>query len=206
MKVLFCKISWMKYYKGVVPHKDEPRNGGSYVKEHGEGHEQFNFLPALLEDVEYCLGFVETKTTSKTKTNELHIEKIQGCEHLKKEEAVDDVLVIWCATADTNRASVVGWYKNAQVFRNYQFANFENGYVQAFNALARKEDCVLLPQDERNSNIWKSPNSKKGSFGFGQSMIWYGDNENENARNFVSRLVENIYNYNGENWIDVSAK
>lgn len=30
MKILFCNISWMKYYKGVIPNVDEPMNGGKY--------------------------------------------------------------------------------------------------------------------------------------------------------------------------------
>ena len=34
MKVLFCKISSMKYYKGASQ-KDVPYNGGSYVNENG---------------------------------------------------------------------------------------------------------------------------------------------------------------------------
>ena len=33
MRILFCNIAWMNYYKGIVWGKDEPQNGGSYVKE-----------------------------------------------------------------------------------------------------------------------------------------------------------------------------
>ena len=86
MKLLFCKISAMKYYKGASQ-KDVPYNGGSYVNENGFGNEQYNFAAVQLDDGrDYCLGFVETKTTSKTKRNELHIEKIDGCELIKKED------------------------------------------------------------------------------------------------------------------------
>ena len=99
MRILFCKISAMKFYKGVIPGKDEAFNGGSFVKEHGEGNEQYNFAPVISEDGQaYCLGFVETKSSSKGKHNELHIENIQGCDLLKDDQEVDDVLVIWCAT------------------------------------------------------------------------------------------------------------
>lgn len=69
MRILFCKISAMKYYKGVIPGKDEAFNGGSFVKEHGEGNEQYNFDPVISEDGQaYCLGFVETKSSSKGNT------------------------------------------------------------------------------------------------------------------------------------------
>ena len=121
MRILFCKISAMKFYKGVIPGKDEAFNGGSFVKEYGEGNEQYNFAPVISEDgPAYCLGFVETKSSSKGKHNELHIENIQGCDLLKDDQEVDDVLVIWCATTMLNETSIVGWYQNATVFRNYQ--------------------------------------------------------------------------------------
>ena len=33
MRILFCKIAWMNYYKGIIQGKDEPQNGGSKFKE-----------------------------------------------------------------------------------------------------------------------------------------------------------------------------
>ena len=33
MKVLFCNIAWMKYYKGDALGNDQPQGGGSFVKE-----------------------------------------------------------------------------------------------------------------------------------------------------------------------------
>ena len=43
MRVLFCNIAWMNYYKGIVEGKDIPQNGGSYVKEQKNAHEAYNF-------------------------------------------------------------------------------------------------------------------------------------------------------------------
>ena len=34
LRILFCNIAWMDYYKGIVPGKDEPKGDGSYVKAH----------------------------------------------------------------------------------------------------------------------------------------------------------------------------
>ena len=53
------------------------------------GHEEYNFLvrdiPAnwiddsgMIAEDEYCLGFVETKSTNISKSNQLHVEKILG--------------------------------------------------------------------------------------------------------------------------------
>lgn len=92
----------MDYYKGIVPGKDEPKNGGSYVKDTKDAHEKYNFKPEHLKlkgfpEGEYCLGFVETKSTSAGKRNQLNIEKIEGCCDLKGDTEVDDVLVVYCA-------------------------------------------------------------------------------------------------------------
>ena len=68
-RIVFCKISSMKYYKGAS-RSDVPYNGGSFVKENGYGYEEYNFLvrdiPAnwiddsgMIAEGEYCLAFVE---------------------------------------------------------------------------------------------------------------------------------------------------
>ncbi|MGD9567093.1 MAG: hypothetical protein AB7V48_02030 [Sedimentibacter sp.] len=203
MRILFCKISSTKYYKGASD-KDIPYNGGSYVKENGYGHEEFNFEPVEFDDGKfYCLGFVETKSTSKIKSNELHIENISGCELLKKEKFVEDVLVVWCATTDLNETSVVEWYKNATVFRNYERIEFDTGYIQNYNVIAEKDKCLLLPQGMRHRHIWDAPVAKKRTYGFGQSLIWYS--REEIAKNYISNLVKNIDEYYGDNWVDLAA-
>ena len=203
-KILFCKISAMKYYKGVVPGLDEAYNGGSYVAEHGEGHEQFNFDPVMLSDgTEYCLGFVETKSSRSDKRNTLHIERINGCSHLKNEPFVEDVLVIWCATTMLNETSIVGWYQHADVYRQYESAEFNSGYIQDYNVLAKKKDCFLLPASDRHMHIWQAPVAKKRTYGFGQSMVWYA--EEPQAQQYLEKLIRQIECYRGENWIDRSV-
>lgn len=126
--LVFCKISNMKYYKGSS-RSDVTYNGGSFVKENGYYHEEYNFLvrdttadrvgdSGTVAESECCLGFVETKSTSTSTSNHLHVEKILGFgDAFKKELCVTGVTVIWCATSDLNEISVVGWYKNATVFR-----------------------------------------------------------------------------------------
>ena len=200
MKILFCKISCMKYYKGVCD-EDIPYNGGSFVDENGYGHEENNFNAVEDENGNlFCLGFVETKSTSAGKVNELHIEKITECSHLKNEEFAEDVLVIWCATTNLNETSIVGWYNHATVYRNYCSATV-NGYEKTFNIIAEKKDCVLIPYTERHMFKWQAPVSKKKGFGFGQSLVWYPTEEK--ATNYVQEKVKQILGYKGANWIDV---
>lgn len=207
--MVFCKVSAMKYYKGACK-KDVPYNGGSFVAKNGYGHEEYNFLERYIEgweddsgaltDGDYCLGFVETKQTVNGKFNQLHIEKIAGCAAMKNGPCVSGIDVIWCATTDLNETSVVGWYYNATVYRNYQGFTDENGKERAYNVLALSSECVLLPYGLRHERRWHVPSKKyTKAFGFGQSMLWYAGEEK--AAQFLNRLSENIETYSGENWI-----
>lgn len=224
MRILFCNIAWMNYYKGIVWGKDEPQNGGSYVKETLDAHEKYNFeaIPLTEESGypkgEYCLGFVETKSTNKETRNQLRIEKIYDCEGMNEETSVDDVLVVYCALypdAIEKETYVVGWYKHATVYRNCKVMRFlsdteEEYYDQAYNAIAKKEDCVLLPRGaRRKANTWKVPRKSKGvAYGFGQSNVWYaqGREQHNLLDQFLNRIASQIENYDGENWIDKYAE
>lgn len=99
MRILFCNIAWMKEYRGNEDGRDIPVNGGSFVNETGDAHEKYNFTPVNIEGKEglYCLGFFETKSHNGKDVNQMRIENIAGCELCKKEESVDDVLVVYCA-------------------------------------------------------------------------------------------------------------
>lgn len=198
MRVLFCKTSWMKYYKG--PTEDDPASyGGSYVAKNGWGHESWNFV--TVKDG-YCYGFVEPKRT-KNKRNQLHIERISDRLEDKNIPYIDDVLVVWCAVKEKNIVAVVGWYQHARVYRFLQQRpdEQEEDDRSDYNIMAKAEDCVLLPRNKRDKSPWsRVPVSRKtrGLYGFGSAMVWYA-NENE-AQKTVSQFVDTIQNYNGENW------
>lgn len=205
MRILFCKISSMKYYKGASD-LDVPQFGGKFVEENGYGHEEYNFHPMQMEESSEleCVGFVEPKS-NRGVTNSLHIEKIEGCAALKKEPCVEDVLVIWCAKRDRGDITVVGWYKHATVWRNLQdwTLMFDDGVEEEryYNVRANASDCTLLPSGERNRAAWEVRTAQyTKSYGFGQSMVWY-PTEPE-AKQYVSKLVANIESYRGENWLN----
>ena len=205
MKVLFCKVSSMKFYKGACE-QDVPYNGGKFVDENGFGHEEFNFLPIELEGSEknMCLGFVEPKSNKGTR-NTIHIEKIEGCGACRKEESIDDVLVIWCATRHRGDITVVGWSKHATVFRDLQEWTmiFDDGAEEGrwYNIVSESDNCTLLPEGERNRFAWYVPSARyTRSFGFGQSMLWYPTEDT--AKEYLNNLLHNIENYEGDNWLD----
>lgn len=206
--IIFVRISSMYYYKGVTT-TDTPQNGGSYVSENNYAHECYNFDAINFDDgTTGCIGFAQILARDTTANPQIKLENIVGCSGCQKEEAIDGVTVVWCAKANSSKhMRVVGFYKNATVYRHYQETEFDNGYIQVFNFAADKENCVLLPYQERfiNSN-WYVPTSGHNSsdFGFGRSSIWFGGSSTNNKKEieYVERMINNIENYNGENWID----
>ena len=209
-KILFCNIAWMKFYKGVTE-DDKPVNGGAYVTINNDAHEAYNFdsINFIGDDTKYCLGFVETKSTNGRDRNQLHIEKIGDYNVDEDIESVDDVLVIWCAKSDSaDFTSVVGWYKNATVYRNYESVEFDDGWVQYYNITAKSKDCLLLPSGIRHRRtLWyvSRVGKRNGpSYGFGQANVWFVNNINENKslNSYLEKIVNQIENYEGENWVN----
>ena len=206
MRILFCNIAWMKEYRGNEDGNDTPLNGGSYVDETGDAHEKSNFFPIHFEGEEdsYCLGFFETKSHNGKDVNQMHIENIAGCELCKKEESVEDVLVVYCAKHPAhNFTTVVGWYKHATVFRHYQELEFGEGDFQSYNAIAKTKDCVLLPTSARSKILqWKVPRKTGGcAYGFGRANVWYASEDDKGLKEFLERLSSQIESYSGENMI-----
>ena len=157
----------------------------------------------------YCLGFFETKSHNGKDVNQMRIENIAGCELLKKEESVDDVLVVYCAKHPAHKfTTVVGWYKHATVFRHYQEAVFAPEDVQYYNAIANSSDCVLLPAGNRSRKVqWEVPRKSNGwAYGFGRANVWYASEEDSRLQDYLTRLVKQIDEYDGENWIDKYAE
>jgi hypothetical protein len=202
MDVVFFNTSSMLYYKGHNEN-DVPENGGKFIHDNGYGLEEYNFLPRQIQRKGmYCLGYVETKSTVYGR-NTLHIERIRDDISLA-DDAADGILVVWCAKSRLNGFTVVGWYKNAQVFREAQSHKGKLTGDQYYRAISKKDDCVLLPVFERDKEKWKVPRAASEGNGFGQSMIWYADRGN--AEEYVKKLVNAINQYDGNNWIDTSTK
>ena len=201
--IVFCNIAYMKYYRGVIKDIDEPVNGGKYVTENNDGGECYNFEPVSFTDGEMMFGYVMPPSY----TEKLHIENIIGCAGAKKENVINNVIVVWCAKENDHRSTrVVGWYRNATVYRFGQVLQFDDGYEQYFNFVADRRDCVLLPEEERRKTRWYVPHGgKKGKdFGFGRSNIWYAKGSEENAElaEFLKTMINQIESYNGNDLID----
>jgi len=207
-RVIFCNIAWMKNYCGIKK-DDIPVNGGSYVKKNQRGNEVDNFLPITVVedgiDERICyFGSFETMASNGSTSNQTHIEKIYGCKGLQKADFAEGVLVIWCATSKSGSSRIVGWYKNATVYRRYKEIEIENPdgstEIRPYNIMCDIEDAVLLPESERQETVWFAPrkNEKKGiSFGFFRANVWYASEPE--AQHYVEKVVKRIRSYHGKN-------
>jgi hypothetical protein len=166
--VVFLRVGWMDRYEGIAG-GDTISGGGSYIAEHGFGHEIFNYLPFRNK----VYGFVQARGPKRNPADgKINLFRL-GAE--ANDESVSGVLAVWVATAPSAGAFVVGWYRNATVYGTRQpppagsarrHADEDIGYY----VTASRKDAVLLPPDER---VFSIPQKGKGEFG--QSNIWYAD-------------------------------
>lgn len=174
MPVLFCNVGWMKRYDGIDG--DSIQRGGSYNK-NSIGHEVCNF--SNVDGKVY--GYVQPK-------GQIKIERLGAG---KSDEYISGVTVIWTAGPDSGGTAVVGWYRNATVFRepqkiDYPTALQKSNKLETYRIVASAADATLLPNGSRSFMI---PRAVKG--GIGQSNVWYADSpDSEAIVARVLRLVE----------------
>ena len=84
--------------------------------------------------------------------------------------------IIWCASLANGKKVIVGWYENAEMYREYQYSICTpvTGIDRAYFAKAKVEDCYLLPEELRVFEIGRASVLGTGK-GFGQQNYWYAD-------------------------------
>lgn len=176
MKILFCNIGWMDNYNGADVEK--PKRGGSF-NEHSIGHEVCNFSNVNGK----VFGYVRSK-------GEININKLGA---KKDQKYIDGVTVVWLAGPDAGGTAVIGWYKNARVYRRPQDLNFskihKKNKINFYLIEAKYDDTYLVPVSDRSLLI---PRAKKG--GIGQSNVWYA--QAPEAHQYVQQVIKYI---NGDN-------
>ncbi len=159
----------MNDYQGVD--SERPQGGGKYNR-NNIGHEVHNYLGV---NGKYY-GFVESGVN-----NTIHVEKLCGDTNAAYAE---NVLVVWVARKPSGGGQfIVGWYKNATVYRELQDVPEEAMEVRSlkshsvYNIYA--EDVFLLDPKDRLFQVE----------GMGQNNIWYGDKSgdlNERVMEYIS--------------------
>ncbi len=195
MKVIFARIGFMKFYQGPKPGDEKPIGGGSYNT--GEiGHEAYNYT-----DINGLLyGYFQPHMKE---PYEINIGRIQqGCSDKK----IENVLVIWFATNPIAKGQVVvGWYKNATVFKSIQSpTKLPQRKNYNYNIKAKKEDCVLLPISKRKFPVGHGIKGKKEG-NPGQANTFYVLDNNGRPKDlnnptnaWITKLIEYVTNYDGD--------
>lgn len=166
--IVFLKITWMRSYKGL--RNDSSFGGGEFIKLHGWGHELFNFAPKNGK----CFG-------NKSGGKSININKLGADE---QDDRIKNVTVVFTAPNKHGGVYMVGWYKNATLFRNSQkqTRTFRGEKLEYF-AECKENDAILLSEDER---ILPIPTGKNG---MGQANVWYAENRKE----FLKKVRDYIF-------------
>jgi 5-methylcytosine-specific restriction enzyme A len=177
MPLIFCNIGWMKNYNGISG--DSIERGGKY-NQHSIGHEVCNFTNNNGNVYGYVQPVGET----------IKIEKIGAS---KKDDKIEGVTVVWTAGPKSGGTVVVGWYKDATVYRSLQSIEHPNSLqtkngVTSYRINGSWGKAVLLPVEKRELII---PRAVKG--GIGQSNVWFADKDE--SQEIVKQVVALI---NGE--------
>jgi hypothetical protein len=178
--MIFFNVGWMENYAGTHP-SDLTLGRHKYLEGRSHGAESFNFVPYDQNVYGFRPG---------TKRN-VQIGNL-GAE--KSAESISGVLVVWIAMEPiSKKAFIVGWYENATVYRQAQTSpvssNEQSGMSVRYTAKALQRDALLLPLINRD--FWVQSN-KTMEGGFGQSVVWYGRDEEYRKR--VWRYVQSVRN------------
>ena len=183
-KLFFCNIGWMNRYEGLEGKPDKIVGGGKYVDKNKTGHEVCNFL---LADDGYVYGYVET--IKKHKDRAIRLETFGG----DRNEA-SGIDVVWTATnPDEGGRRVVGWYRNATVFRERKTfprppsRQHARDHVTTYRIKALAKDVTRLSLDERNLAMGKGPGW------MGHTPWWTPPSDpSEDIRKFLEKVQDLI--------------
>lgn len=187
-KILICRIGWMEKYDGF----SEIYRGGSFIDENGYGYESFNFKPHNGK----MYGYVQPPPTKIGNYFDvtLHIERLRSAGN---NPVTKGILVVWVASKDSaTKVHIIGWYRNAEVFRKCQFLRGANDRLfpdikySPYRMTANPEECVLLSFEER----MLSPIIPKGENGMGRANNLYPNINNIEIRTKIKTFIENYYN------------
>lgn len=174
-RILFCNIGWMEKYEGVTEF-DEILNGGKYVKTNKDGGEIYCFINRN----GYCYGYVQpVNQTASVTGGTIKIEKLGASKDANLITGVDVVLT--ATRPYTGGTFIVGWYKNATVYRYKQDCTFlqKSGHLDVqgnqygYRFYADYNQVKLLLPDQRTFKIPRATGQSPIKGGMGQSNVWY---------------------------------
>lgn len=179
---------------------DEPASGPfGFFKDKDEdqvGGEVLNFLPQ--ED-----GYVYGYAPVLSRNNDVHYYSNLAIEKLgarQNDNRIDNVTVIFFANTPRfiepydNKSRIVGWYKNATVYRKAQ----KNEYINSprvipsdtfYYAKTAFRYAFCVPENQRTFEI---PSRYQIDGGYGQRNVWYADSNHRGMKKFLTNVIDYI--------------
>lgn len=207
-KVLFARIGNMDYYQGAA---DERPIGGGKYNEDNIGFEACNFLSVE----NYIYGYFQPGGYKPDGINygSINLQRIDP-KVGKSETEVDDVLVIFFTTdpaleinamGPVTRSVIVGWYKNATVYREREYISRSgiNSELDGYFLKVKASDAFLLPKKNRAYRLGHSIcGEKKGNPGQSNSFYLYEQdktlkNFNKDIYKWIPKAIEYVNTYKG---------
>ncbi|MCW1402857.1 HNH endonuclease [Novosphingobium sp. MW5] len=190
MKLLFAHISWMPEYSGKSSETIFSTHG--WVVENNEAGERSNFKAVNGQ----TYGYVPVvQRPHGGDPGEIKIERLGAA---KADKFVDDVTVIWFANKpiESKKAYVVGWYRNARVYRQSR-----SGGPYGYRVSCKHTDATLVPEHQRTVRVphKRSIEGRELGFGYGQSSIWYADDATEEFVQGMTNYIDSFDRLNVDN-------
>ena len=143
-QLIFFHIGWMKRYGGPV---DDDRTIGphKHLQDNRFGHECFNFFPRGGKYYGYVPSGIDI-------SNNLGASR--------SARFVDDIVCVWLAKdPERNVRVIVGWYRDARVFRSSDHRAKPSGneldrHDIEYLAVAAETDCTLAHDYRFNNGCW----------------------------------------------------
>ena len=112
---------------------------------------------------------------------QIHIENIDS--NFKDKDSIDNVTVIFCAK-NSEKTVVVGWYDQAIVYRTRK-----KYHDRQYNIKTTSKNAHLIPPSRRLKEVPRA-RTNENKIGFGQSNVWYANNNNH--KDFVFDILNYI--------------
>ena len=133
--IIFFNTAWMERYEGLVDNDKRIYGGGSFIEKNGYGVEIYNFKKIRGK----VYGFAQSN-------GDINIQKL-GAD--KQDDHISGVLIIFTA-----KSRVVGWYKDAILYKTYQNTElqerkFKDEYM-GYYAVADVKNIRLLKNEKKS--------------------------------------------------------
>ena len=161
MPILVCRIAWMPFYQDTG---ESAYSGDRWVAAGNTPFEAVNFLSVD----GFYYGYVAIPSAHNLSINNLGARA--------GDDQVEGILVLFCAPHPaTKDLLLVGWYKNATVYRNW----IDRPDSQPVRFVRFKSTEATLVEEIQRGFFIPRAKDKLSIGGIGQAPIWYGLNENK---------------------------